>query len=69
MKHWLSLLFILVQVGSMTYVNPDCVIAVQSAFGTRTAIELASGKSGSITVYSDWPLETVVKVLRSATSK
>lgn len=53
----------------MTYVNPDCVIAVQSAFGTRTAIELASGKSGSITVYSDWPLETVVKVLRSATSK
>lgn len=64
MKQLLVLWFMLVQVGSMTWVNPEFVVSVNAESNKRTAIDLAT--PGVITVYSEWSIDKVIEVLKKA---
>jgi hypothetical protein len=69
MKKAVLLLFMLVQVGSMTYVNPEKIMSLQSTFGTRTTITMSSDDSTVVTLYSDWAIEKVIEALKPFVSK
>lgn len=66
MKHWIGLFFILVQVGTALYVNPEYVIAVDREtidFTECTAIHVMNGDSTRV-IKSDWALSDVVKAIQ-----
>lgn len=60
MRAWLALLFVLVQVGSTTYVNPEYIVAVHSTRFTLTTISFVGGAE----VRTDWSVEQVIEALK-----